>query len=309
MAGMRVMMHHHVDRFVQLNRALGMKFAAQETSLRAFADFAAERSITHVTTALILEWAGGAATPYAAQARFDRARALTVFLHAEDARHEIPAMGLLGRSRRRRPAPHILTRDQIGRIMQEALLVAGLTPISPLTYHNLFGLLASTGLRISEALSLQRDDLTEDGLMIRKGKFGQSRLVPIHPSTRAALERYLEARSAVRHPGDDLFVLGHGRAPTATRVYVVFVRIVRKLGYRNPTGPGPRVHDLRHTFAVRSLEACGNDPQAVLRHMKALSTYLGHVDIANTYWYLEATPVLLKMIASTAEDIWIGGTA
>ena len=84
---------------------------------------------------------------------------------------------------------------------------------------------------------------------------------------------------------------------------------MRKLGYRNPTGPGPRVHDLRHTFAVRSLEACGHDPQAVLRHMKALSTYLGHVDIANTYWYLEATPVLLKMIASTAEDIWIGGTA
>ena len=98
----------------------------------------------------------------------------------------VPAMGLLGRSRRRRPAPHILTRDQINRIMQEALLVPGLSPISPLTYHNLFGLLASTGLRISEALSLQRGDLTEDGLMIRKGKFGKSRLVPIHPSTRAA---------------------------------------------------------------------------------------------------------------------------
>jgi integrase len=303
------MMHHHVDRFVRLNRALGMKFAAQETSLRAFADFAAERSITHVSAALILEWASGAATPGAAQARFDRARALAVFLHAEDARHEIPTMGLLSRSRRRRPAPHILTQDQISRIMQEALLVPGLTPVSPLTYYNLFGLLASTGLRISEALPLQRDDLTEDGLMIHKGKFGKSRLVPIHASTRAALERYLEARSVVRNPGDDLFVLGHGRAPTATRVYVVFVRIVRKLGYRNATGPGPRVHDLRHTFAVRSLEACGNDPQAVLRHMTALSTYLGHVDIANTYWYIEATPVLLKMIASTAEESWIGGAA
>ncbi|MFV0384550.1 tyrosine-type recombinase/integrase [Paracoccus sp. (in: a-proteobacteria)] len=301
------MMHHHVDRFVQLNRALGMKFAAQERSLRVFADFAAERSITHLTAALILEWAGGAATPYAAQERFDRARALTIFLHAEDARHEIPAMGLLGRSRRRRPAPHILTQDQIRRIMQEALLVPGLSPISPLTYHNLFGLLASTGLRISEALSLQRGDLTEDGLMIRKGKFGKTRLVPIHASTRAALDRYLEARNGLRKAGDALFVLGHGRPPTATRVHVVFVRIVRKLGYRNPTGPGPRVHDLRHTFAVRSLEACGNNPQAVLRHMKALSTYLGHVDIANTYWYLEATPVLLQMIASTAEETWIGG--
>ena len=125
---------------------------------------------------------------------------------------------------------------------QVALLVPGLTPISPLTYHNLFGLLASTGLRISEALSLQCDDLTAEGLMVRSGKFGKSRLVPIHVSTRAALERYLEARAAVRNANDDLFVLGHGHAPTKTRAHVVFVRIVRKLGYRNPTGPGPRLH-------------------------------------------------------------------
>lgn len=303
------MIHYHVDRFVQFNRTLGKKFTAQEVSLRAFADFAAERSITHLTAALILEWAGGAATPDAAQARFDRARALAVFLHAEDAQHEIPAIGLLGRSRRRRPAPHILTQDQISRIMQEALLVPGLSPISPLTYHYLFGLLTSTGLRISEALSLQRADLTEDGLVVRKGKFGKSRLLPIHASTRNALDQYLEARSRLHCVGDDLFVLGHGHAPTKTRVHVVFVRIVRKLGYRKPTGPGPRLHDLRHTFAVRSLEACGNNPHAVLRHMKALSTYLGHVDIANTYWYLEATPVLLKMIAATAEETWIGGAA
>lgn len=303
------MIHHHVDRYIRLNHALGKKFEAQEISLRGFADFALERSVKHVTAALIIEWAGGAVTPDAAQARFDRARALAVFLHAEDARNEIPAVGLLGRSRRRRPAPHILTQDQIRAIMQEALLVPGLSPLSPLTYHNLFGLLASTGLRISEALSLRRDDLTEDGLMVRKGKFGKSRLVPVHASTRAALERYLEARNNVRSANADLFVLGHGRPPTATRVHVVFVRIARKLGYRDQTGPGPRLHDLRHTFAVRSLEGCGNNPQAVLRHMKALSTYLGHVDIANTYWYLEATPVLLQMIAATTEGSWTGGAA
>ncbi len=309
MAGGRIMMHHDVDRFVQLNRALGKKFVERETSLRAFADFAAERSIEHVTVGLVLEWAGGASSPTAAQTRFEQARALAVFLHAEDARHEIPAAGLLGRTRRKRPAPHIMTPRQISRIMQEALKVSGRAPISPLTYHNLFGLLASTGLRISEALSLQCDDLTAEGLLVRKSKFGKSRLVPIHTSTRAALERYLEARNAIRSASDDLFILGHGHSPTRTRVHVVFVRIVRKLGYRSPTGPGPRLHDLRHTFAVRSLEACGSNPQAVLRHIKALSTYLGHVEIANTYWYLEATPVLLKMIASTAEENWIGGAA
>ena len=106
------MMHSHVDRFVQLNRALGKKFAAQETSLRSFADFAADRSASHVTTTLILEWAGGASTPGAVQIRVDQARALAVFLHAEDAHHEIPPLNLLGRSRRRRPWPNAALREE-----------------------------------------------------------------------------------------------------------------------------------------------------------------------------------------------------
>lgn len=303
------MMHHHVDRYVLLHRALGKKFDAQEKALHKFAAFARERAATLITSGLILEWTREASTPNAARIRFDRARALAEFLHGEDARHEIPGAGLLGRGRRRRPAPYILTPDQIACIMAEALKVPGRAAISPLTYRNLFGLLASTGLRISEALSLRCDDLTDDGLMVRSGKFGKSRLVPVHASTRAALERYLAIRREVRGASDDLFVVGHGRAPTTTRAHVVFVRIVRKLGYRNLTGRGPRLHDLRHTFAVRSLEACGSDPQAVLRHMRALSTYLGHADIANTYWYLEATPILLSMIASAAEGAFLGGAA
>ena len=303
------MMHHHVDRYIDLHRALGKGFNKHEKYLRDFAAFAAGRLDQRVTVSLILAWAGSAATPKSAQDRYDQARAFATFLHAEDAQHEVPVAGLFGRSRRRRPAPHILSQDQISGILAEALLVPGLSPISPQTYHTLFGLLASTGLRISEALSLRCDDLTEDGLITRKGKFGKSRLVPLHASTRAALDRYLERRCTVRDASHDLFVLGHGHAPTATRAHVVFVRIVRKLGYRRPTGPGPRLHDLRHTFAVRSLETCGNDLQSVLRHMRALSTYLGHVDIANTYWYLEATPVLLQMIAARAEETWIGGAA
>jgi integrase/recombinase XerD len=292
------MIHHHVDRYILLHRALGKKFDAQEKSLHQFAAFADERAAPHITAGLILEWARAAPTPNAARIRFDCVRALAKFLHSEDPRHEAPAAGLLGSGRRRRPAPYILMPDQIARIMAEALRVPGRAPISSLTYHHLFGLLASTGLRISEALSVCCDDLTDDGLMVRSGKFGKSRLVPLHASTRAALEQYLATRREVR-----------GRAPTTTRAHVVFVRIVRQLGYRNQSGPGPRLHDLRHTFAVRSLEACGNDPQAVLRHMQALSTYLGHVDVANTYWYLEATPVLLRTIASAAEGAYLGGVA
>jgi len=303
------MIRHHVDRYVQLHRALGKKFDAQEKSLRQFAIFAAKRTVASITAELILEWAGEASTPNAARIRFDVARVFAAFLHSEDPQHEAPAAGLMGRGRRRRPAPYILTPEQIAGVMAEALNVPGQTPISPLTYHHLFGLLAATGLRISEALSLRCDDLAHDGLMVRSGKFGKNRLVPLHASTRAALGQYLAARRGVRNASDDLFVLGHGRAPTAARAHVVFVRIVRRLGYRNSTGPGPRLHDLRHTFAVRSLEACGNDPQAVLRHMRALSTYLGHAEVANTYWYLEATPVLLRTIASAAEGAFVGGAA
>lgn len=303
------MMHHHVDRYIQLHRALGKKFDAQEQALSQLAVLASERAATIITVELILEWVREAATPNAARVRFGLARAFAEFLHGEDPRHEVPAAGLMGRGRRRRPAPYILMPDQITDIMAVALKVPGLAPISPLTYHHLFGLLASTGLRISEALSLRCDDLTDDGLMVRSGKFGKSRIVPLHASTRTALEQYLAVRREVRGASDDLFVLGHGHAPTRTRAHVVFVRIVRQLGYRNPTGPGPRLHDLRHTFAVRSLEACGNDPQAIQRHMLALSTYLGHAEVANTYWYLEATPVLLRTIASATEGAFVGGAA
>ncbi|MEI9986092.1 MAG: tyrosine-type recombinase/integrase [Aliidongia sp.] len=251
------MIHHHVDRYVLLHRALGKKFDAQEKSLHQFAAFADERATPYITAGLILEWAGEAPTPNAARIRFDCVRALAKFLHSEDPRHEAPAAGLLGRGRRRRPAPYILMPDQIAGIMAEALRVPGRAPISSLTYHHLFGLLASTGLRISEALSVCCDDLTDDGLLVRSGKFGKSRLVPLHASTRAALEQYLATRREVRGASNDLFVLGHGRAPTTTRAHVVFVRIVRQLGYRNQRGPGPRLHDLRHNSGSRIIPSAG----------------------------------------------------
>lgn len=303
------MLNQHVDRYVRFRRALGVKFAGQERQLLQFAAFAQARAASFISTQLILDWAAEASSPHAARTRFDVARTLAVFLHGEDARHEAPAAGALGHGRRRRPAPYILTPDQITRIVAAALRVPARSPISPLTYHHLFGMLASTGLRISEALALRCDDMTDDGLVVRSGKFGKSRLVPLHSSAQAALQHYLAIRLKTGGTSDDLFVVSHGRAPTRTRAHVVFVRIVRQLGIRRPSGPGPRLHDLRHTFAVRSLEGCGPDPDAVLRHMQALSTYLGHAEIANTYWYLEATPVLLSSIASAAECAFLGGVA
>jgi integrase len=111
--------------------------------------------------------------------------------------------------------------------------------------------------------------------------------------------------------GADLFVVSRTkRAPSTTAAYIIFVRLARQLGFRGPPGtPGTRLHDLRHTFAVRSLEACAHDRAAVAHHMVALSTYLGHADVANTYWYLQATPVLMHNIAEASEQLYQGGAA
>jgi integrase len=159
-------------------------------------------------------------------------------------------------------------------------------------------------LRISEALALQLQDITDVGLVICSTKFRKSRLVPLHDTARRALRTYLVARN--RHAGLDTTVFlskRRTRLPYST-VVSVFLRIVREIGiHPGPGKPGPRIHDLRHTFAVRSLEQCAGERQAVARHMLALSTYLGHARLAHTYWYLQATPQLLADIAEQSESL------
>lgn len=299
-----------VGRYVALQRSLGLRFDEQARLLLRYARFASAAGDGFVVTQRVRAWSSEATSPGQARLRYDTARRFAAFLRAEDGRHEVPPSGAFGRGRRPRPAPYLLSPSEIAAIMTAALDVPPKGTISPLTYHHLFGLLAATGLRISEALALKRTDLTDDGLVVRRGKFAKSRLLPLHPSTRAALDRYLAARQRLGAGGDDLFVVRHGRAPTKARVYCVFVRLARALGIRGAQGArGPRLHDLRHSFAVRSLTACPPDRTAVTRHMLALSTYMGHADVAATYWYLQATPVLLNGIAAAAEQAFAGGAA
>jgi integrase/recombinase XerD len=179
--------------------------------------------------------------------------------------------------------------------------------INPYTYHYLLGLLSATGLRISEALALQRKDLTDDGLIIRHAKFDKKRLVPVHATTRQALKNYATIRDRLDGADDGLFVISSGHTPNKRTVGRIFVLLARRLGIRGAPGtPGPRLHDLRHTFATRSLEAVAHDRQAIGHHMAALSTYLGHSSLEHTYWYLEATPVLLHKIAEVNEGLFEG---
>jgi integrase/recombinase XerD len=304
------MLSSHVTRYVAFHRKLGVRFNEQRRMLEQYATYAETHGDQYTLVRRIVEWCTTAPSPSRARIRFDTVRRFCAFLNAEDPGHEVPPAQALGRGKLLRPAPHILEIDQIQAIMRAALDLPPKGTISPQTYHHLFGLLASTGLRISEALALRRDDLTDDGLVIRNSKFGKSRLVPIHATTRRALKNYETIRVRLEGDGDDLFVVTTGRAPHQTTVWEVFVRLARQLGFRGPPGtPGPRLHDLRHTFAVRSLEACAHDRRAVARHMAALSTYLGDADVANTYWYLQATPVLMHGIAESAERLFRGDVA
>jgi integrase/recombinase XerD len=304
------MLMAQVERYVALQRSRGLRFKEQERLLIHYARFASAVGDGFVMTERVRAWSSAASSPGQARVRYDTARCFAAFLRPEDGRHEVPPAGAFGRGRRPRPAPYLLSPDEIAAIMTAALDVPPKGTVSPLTYHHLFGLLATTGLRISEALALKCQDLTDDGLVVRKAKFAKSRLLPLHPSTRAALDRYLAARDRLGASGEDLFVVKHGRAPTKVRAYCVFVRLARALGIRGAPGArGPRLHDLRHSFAVRSLAACPPDRTAVTRHMLALSTYMGHADVAATYWYLQATPVLLNAIAAQAEQAFAGGAA
>ena len=192
--------------------------------------------------------------------------------------------------------------------MDAALELAPAGSITPLTFHYILGLIAATGLRRSEATSLLLTDLTADGLLIRKAKLGKRRLVPLEGSVHRAMDAYLRERKRSGGPDEHLFVLSTGRPMHPVYLSTVFVKLARRVGLRaGPGEPGPRLHDLRHAFAVRALESTlSAERRDVARHMLTLSTYLGHSNTADTYWYLEATPVLLRQVSQATERLHEG---
>ncbi len=299
----------HVGRFVAMKQKLGYRFTSSGQLLHRFARFADARNETFVCSGTALEWASAST----AASRTERVRNLHAvhrlarWLHAEDARHEVPPRDALGRPNRRRPQPCLVSVPDIRKVLAAALSMRPGGTIAPLTWHHLFGLIAATGLRIGEALALTLDDITADGLVIRDTKFGKSRVVALHPTTSAALNRYLEARLKENTPDRHLFVVATGRRPSRGHADHVFRKLAEQAGIRKPgASRGPTPHSLRHSFAVRSLEnlAPGFNPD---RHILALGTYLGHVAVSSTYWYLEATRSLLRGIAEAAEESHANG--
>ena len=303
------MLSRDLERYVDGKRSLGFKFRSQSGQLGSFVAFAEGRGDRYVRSARVLAWAAKAPSPEHRRSRLLTVRRFALAMHAENARHQVPAAEAVGRATTKRRAPYIYPPVEITRLLQASAALEPTNSIRPIMYTTLLGLIAATGMRIAEALALQVDDVTADGLVIRETKFQKSRLLPLHETVRQALDGYLIARRDVPG-GSTLFVSRAGRPLPYNSVRNVFLALLDRTDLRRAhAGRNPRIHDLRHTFAVRSLESCSHDRTAVARHIVALSTYLGHAHVTDTYWYLHATPVLMGQIAEAGEALLTGGAA
>lgn len=282
------MLSRDLQRHDDLHRALGFKFRTQYALLRLFVEHAEGLGDEFVRSGRVIDWAAQAPSAAQCRNRLLTGRRFALALLTEDARHEAPPADVFGSPETRRRKPHIYAPEEVTRLLAAAARLGPATRAS--TYETLFGLLAATGMRISEALAVQVADVLVDGLLIRTTKFQKSRLLPLHDTVRAALDRHLQRCAGVALPGDSLFTAANrGPLPYDTAAGS-FRYLARSAGIRGGAGePGPRNHDLRHTFAVRSLEGCAPERHAIARHLVALSTYLGHARVADTYWYLQAT--------------------
>lgn len=301
------MLTRAVETYLAVRRAAGFALRCGGSHLKSFAAFCEARKQHYVSSDLAIEWAGLARSVPQCACRLGTIIRFARYLRAEDGRHEVPP-AVFGPEKFRRPTPYILTGKQIQQLVAAAS--QSKYPICGATYSALFSLLACTGLRVSEAIHLRFDDITPDGLVIRRTKFRKSRLVPLHETAQAGLRRYLHQRHPYAPFDDHVFVSRHRKPLSLSVVDEAFRKTVKRAGL--PPGPGgvwPTAYSLRHSFATRALETCPDGRNAITKHMLALSTYLGHSTVANTYWYLEAVPELMRDIADRAEQFAMRGRA
>jgi integrase/recombinase XerD len=290
-----------VETYLAVRRAAGFTLSNTEYLLRSFAGFATDQKQTHIRTASAIDWASQARSVEQRHTRYQTICRFAEYLRVEDSRHELPPQNHFGYRKTRR-VPRIYSRDEIAGLVLAATRLPSSDSLQPSTYAALISLLAATGLRISEALHLVVTDITPDGLLIRKTKFQKTRLVPLHETATTGLGNYLKRRQEMRRGGDHVFVSNDGQPLVYWKVRSVFRTLLKSAGFKPSGGRWPRIHELRHTFAVRALESSPTGRQRIGQHMLALATYMGHVNIDATYWYLQTTPELLRDIAVVAEN-------
>lgn len=294
-----------IEAYLALRRATGFAMLNAEWLLKSFAAFATERGQTHVQAQTAIDWAACGPSVSQRDARLKAVCCFVRHVRVEDARHELPPVNHFGARKTRRP-PHIYSAAEIDRLIEAALRLRPKGGLRPWTYATLIALLSVTGLRISEALKLTVADVTRDGLLIRETKFRKTRLAPLHDTAAAGLERYLTRRRPCSE-ADPVFVYAHGLPLRYIAVKETFDRLVCSAGIAPAARRRPRLHDLRHTFAVRALQGSPADRSRTGAHMAALATYMGHVNIYATYWYLEATADLMRDVAAAGEAFFAEG--
>jgi integrase len=284
--------------YLAVRRALGYKLARPEKLLGQFITYLEQAGAATITTGNALAWAtqpGGDASWHAL--RLSAVRGFATYLHTIDPAAEIPPADLIP-WRPRRATPYLYSHADINALIAAAASLR--FPLRVATYQTLIGLLAVTGMRVGEAIRLDRTDVDLAGgvLTVRESKFGKSRLLPLHPTTADALRGYLRLRDRLHpHPSAPaIFISPAGTRLLYCNVHSTWQQLLARAGLQPRSAScRPRIHDLRHSFAVRSLldaYAAGQDGQA---RLTLLSTYLGHVDPGATYWYLSAAPELLAL--------------
>ncbi len=293
----------HLTNYIELRVKLGFKFQLQADVLRAFDTYAHRRGHAGMLSAeLVIDFAtedpDGSANKQAR--RYQVVRNFADYLATFEP--TTPALDPKAMLRpKTRPPAYIYSEAELGRLLNEAKRLSRRHPIRSHTVHSMVGLAASTGLRISEVVHLDRDDVDlQNGILsVRCTKFAKDRLVPIHPSTVEVLRRYSIVRDA-HYPGTAcaaFFLTMRRNRYSSHTLQLDFWHLARRAGLREATGCGPRFHDLRHTFAVRRLVAWYKEGVDVQAMLPALATYLGHVHYSDTAYYLKATAELLGVAA------------
>ncbi|RLB51783.1 MAG: integrase [Deltaproteobacteria bacterium] len=308
-----------LEEYIVLRRALGFELRHAARTLPGFVAFLEHEGAAFITTKLALQWAqqDPESSSVTRSDRLSMVRRFATWLSASDPRTEIPIALLLPR-RYQRPMPYIYSNEEIEALIVAARSLPSAKGLRGFTCATLFGLLAVTGMRIGEAVALNQNDVDlESGVLsIREGKFGKSRFIPIHATTRGALDEYAKKRSVIlpvpRTPA--FFTSDRGRRLSEWSAGDNFARVSRAIGLRpsrtgRRRGRGPRLHDLRHRFAVSTLINWYQSGADVDRELPKLATYLGHNGPDQVYWYLQAVPELLEIATERSRRRTTGGAS
>lgn len=291
-------MTDHVADYLRLRRALGFKLRFEGLVLPQFVAYLEAAGAATITIELAIAWAHipVGVHPVTWTHRLGAVRGFATYLHTIDPATQIPPRGVFP-GQGKRPTPYIYTDADTTGLLEACRTLRPL--LRAATYETLFGLLAVTGMRVGEAVALSRSeiDLSTAVLTISDSKSRSARLLPLHPSTVDALSAYARVRDHHHRGGAAFFVSTAGAALRVKTVDYTFARLATAIGLRTETVL-PRVHDLRHSFAVRALMAWYRDGEDVAARMPVLSSYLGHTSPAGTYWYMSAVPELMGLAAN-----------